>query len=206
MAFPLYALVAAAILALTHGAVAGIPAPLRQMAPALAAAHSFRSTARVTAGTGDTAQTTVVRQGRTLWVDVVTTTGGAQPQVVENEEIDRGAAGQRYCLRFGHGAWRCSRGTGRGAAGSYDAPTQLLHPLRTGVRWTNLGQKTVRGSLCQGYRVSSDATGQEATLWIDRATHWPVLLVGQTPARPQAVTTTVTWSDWNDRTLSVPKV
>lgn len=206
MAFPLYALVAAAILALSHGAMAGVPAPLQQMAPALTAAQRFRSTTHVTTGTGDTAQTTVVRQGRTLWVDVVTTTGGAQPQVVENVEIDRGAAGQRFCLRFGHGAWTCSTGTGSGAAGSYDAPTQLLQPLRTGVRWANLGQKTVRGYLCQGYRVSSDATGQEATLWIDRATHRPVLLVGQTPARPHAVTTTVTWSDWNDRTLTVPTV
>lgn len=83
-------------------------------------------------------------------MDVVTTTGGVHPSVVENGAIDRGAAGERFCLRFGSGAWSCSKGTGSGTTGSYQAPAPLLQPLRTGVRWTNLGEKAVRDYLQLG--------------------------------------------------------
>jgi hypothetical protein len=190
-----------------------VPLPLQRMARALAAIHCYR-TVMVAQHDGTEGAETVmhsdtvcVRHSNALQrhsIQMHTFQGhNIYAEVVQTDTAT-------YQRQARHEPWKLSFTAEAAKVAQSDARLAVtLNRLGTSVRWTTVEDREIAGQMCLGYRaidLEESQAREEITLWIAHATSLPVKMVAVTAAsrllgEEARMTTTVTWSEWNDQAL-----
>ncbi|HVC79478.1 MAG TPA: hypothetical protein VNL35_03125 [Chloroflexota bacterium] len=194
-----------------------LPPPLQQMAPTLAHTRSCR---RVSVGTE--AMNATVHMSRLEIVNV------RRAQELDTHMVNRIVAGGltkysetnsteagTYRRQDRQGTWLWSPPPGEPNARRLAA----LERLSAEVQWTTLDDEWISGHECMAYqalRGNGDDAWTQVLLWIAKDSLRPVEMLAlslrkgtsfdsATPPRPRTLSSqSVTWSDWDDPTLSIP--
>ena len=192
------------------------PPPLRDMARALIAAHSYRIVFRTSQTINNSViiiNTAVVRHGTTAQTYAMIASGmhGQKPRLL-TEHIETGT---QECDRATRAApWQC---TPWPRATHASLVRLVQNPTLRGLHWVMAPESIVHGQLCRSYRTTwQPAAGvrTQARLWIARASGRPVEVttttVGSATSAGGKTTTnttteTATWSEWNSSALRIPQ-
>jgi len=206
-------------LALPMAARAALPPVVARLQQVMDTAHSYRQTMVLTstggpAGTSSTRMDLVaVRHGKILEEYIRMTQQQAKGATTTIEMV---SGANHTCIKSSSAApWNCRMGS---MASLIGATNVLSSSLLKGVTITPLGSKDVLGQSCDGYQVVSrlgQGTSSIGTMWIAQSSGRPVEELGSstttlTIAAGKSLTTkssfTVTWSQWNDPSLTIPSV
>lgn len=211
-----------------------LPPPLRQMAPTMAAARSYRKVSIITQ-----AMDATVHMSRTEVVMV------RAVQAIESHMMARIVAGglikyyetisteaDSYSRQDRQGTWLWKEPPGPPGAKRLAA----IAGLATDVQWRTLDEDWINGQPCLAYqaiRAKGEGAWEQALLWIAQDSLRPVEMLGLNlqegrsfdPAnppgaepftranqgislpRPQTLSSqVVTWSNWDDPVLSIPSI
>jgi hypothetical protein len=207
-------------------ASAAPPTPIAQAAQALGHAQSYRADLVTTYRSSpsesvytNTTTVVAVRHGKAWALYIVQTMPGASGHTTMKETVDTGV---QACTRLTGrtGAWDCHPTSlvRRDIDAEYSSFTQPpAAGFYTGA--APLGRKMVRGQRCVGYRKILSQTAASGhtmrdvlTLWVTAAAPRMVeqditatLSLGHGHALLTAATT-LSWSNWNDPTLTIPSI
>ena len=211
-------LVAAATLMETPVAQAGpVPPALLQTIQAMATVHSYKMTMDTTTGGPYPSSSHIVavflRAGKMLSFDI---REQSHPSIGKATNIEMVLEGSRLCMKGITGpAWSCSTNTTLAASfASIGDLSKVATNLGTKYSMKALSEKSVQGQECSGYLVTSASSGttDKGVVWINAASHLLVEedMVTATAipqgAKPTTGTFKVVVSNYNDPSLSLPKV
>jgi len=208
-----------AALALPMVARAAVPPVVARLQQVMDTAHSYRQTMVLTSSGGPTGASTIridlvaVRHGNALEEYLRMTQQQAKGATTTIEMV---SGAKHTCIKLSSAApWNCRMGSMASLIGTANV---LSSSLLKGVTITPLGSKDVLGQSCDGYQVVSrpgQGTSSIGTMWIAQSSGRPVEELGSSTtsipvAAGKSLTTKssfmVTWSQWNDPSLTIPSV
>jgi len=209
-----------------------LPPPLQQMAPILAYTRSFRRGSINTQAMGATVhisrlELVVVRRAQVIDTHMVQRiVAGGLTRYYETISIEAGI----YRRQDRQGTWLWNAPPGSPSARRLHA----VETLATDVQWKILDDEPINGEPCMTYqalRAKGDNAWEQVLLWIAKDSLRPVEMlalslregrsldaanppegesltlaeIARRLPRPQTLSSQmVTWSQWNDPTLSIP--
>ena len=211
-----------------------LPPPLQQMAPTLAQTQSLRrvsiDTQAMHGGVHmSRLEMVIVRRGREIDTYMVRRVGtvGLRRQF-ETITAETGV----YRRQDRQGAWRWRERSGP----PNELHLVALETLTIDVRWTALDDEVINGQTCLCYealRINGEGNWEQALLWIAKESLRPIEMLSLSQRRGMAIDSTnppqgesftlgnmanripmfqqissqvVTWSDWDNPTLSIPSI
>lgn len=194
-----------------------LPPAFLQALQAMTTIHSYKMTMDISATGAYPSKShfvaVFIRNGKALSFDMKAQTTASSGKVSTFEMVLNNT---RLCYKglIGPG-WSCS--TDSSLATSFESIgdlSKVASSLRSGTNITYLGQKTVQGQRCDGYaETSKTATGSTSgDIWINASTHLfteeDVVTTSTVSkgAKPTISTVKAVISNYNDSSLSIPKV
>ncbi len=200
----------------TPAALADTPSPLIAVQQAMNAAHSYRETLNITTvgglATGKTMMTLdAVRHGRTLQIHMTlvshTAHGTSTTELVDN--------GKNTCAKVaGQSQFRCFGRSIISSVLNSASPDQLAKSLGASVHLTAAGTGQKLGKQCNVYNITftMSTLRSHGTIWVEAGANRPVEEDGVVAgtfikgSAPSTITSQITWSNWDDPSLTIPTV